>query len=61
MAGTESRSELVAIVDQPDGWALVITHERLDPAESTARYRVYRGHTRAVAGGVAVDAWEPQP
>jgi hypothetical protein len=58
---TASRGELVAVVRQPGGWALVITREQLRPDTGPARYRIYRAHTITVPGGVAVDAWEAQP
>lgn len=58
---TASQGELVAIVRQPRGWALVITREQLRPDTGPARYRIYRAHAARVRGGFAVDAWEPQP
>jgi hypothetical protein len=60
-AGTTSRGETIAVIPQRSGWALVVTREQLSPDAGPVRYRVYRAHTRRVSGGVAVDAWEPQP
>jgi hypothetical protein len=59
--GTTSRAVTVAIVAQPHGWVLVVTREEFTPAAGPARYRVYRAHTRAVDGGIAVDEWRPEP
>jgi hypothetical protein len=61
LAGAASRARTVAVVRQTGGWALVITREHLTPDAGPDRYRIYRAHTRPVASGAAVDAWQPQP
>lgn len=61
LSASSSVANIVGVIAQAGGWTLVITRERLTPDSGPARFRVYRAHTRRVAGGFAVDAWEPQP
>jgi len=59
-----NRGRVEGVVPQPDDWLLVVCREQTAPGQTDSappRYRVYRAHTTARAGGFVVDRWRVEP
>ena len=59
-----NRGTVSGVIEQPGGWMLVVSHERLTPGGGQTeppRHRVYRVHAAPQAGGFVVDHWQGQP
>lgn len=59
-----NRGTVSGVIEQPGGWMLLVSHERLTPGGGQTeppRHRVYRVHAAPQAGGFVVDHWQGQP